>query len=117
MSDAKGEKVALVKMPSFARLLMGGIAAYWLSTIMNPAFVAIAVLVILLIPILTVDNIFSNQFSSAYRQPVQVVPKVMSRSEYLESKAALENKEVETPERENFLNEGKKKPTKAKSKR
>ena len=96
MSDAKGQKVLLVKMPSFTRLLMGGIAAYWLSTIMNPAFVAIAVLVVLLIPILTVDNIFSNQFSKAYRQPAQVTLKVMTRSEYLERKNTAETKAVES---------------------
>ncbi len=116
MSDAKGQKVALVKMPSFTRLLIGGLAAYWLSTIMNPAFVAIAVLVVLLIPILTVDSIFSNQFSKAYRQPAQVTPKVMTRSEYLETKAAPETKEIEA-ESENFLKNGKKNPAKAKSKK
>jgi len=63
------KKVALVKMPSFSTMLFGAIAAYWLSTIMNPAFVAIGVLVILLIPIVTVDNIFARQFSKAYQRP------------------------------------------------
>lgn len=88
MADEKVKKVKLVKMPSFTRLLIGGLMAYWLSTIMNPAFVAIAVLVILLIPVLTVDNIFSRQFTKAYYPPVQIQPKTMSKSEYIESKTA-----------------------------
>ena len=63
------KKVTLVKMPSFSTMLFGAIAAYWLSTIMNPAFVAIGVLVILLIPIVSVDNIFARQFAKAYQRP------------------------------------------------
>ncbi len=92
MADDKVKKVKLVKMPSFTRLLIGGLMAYWLSTIMNPAFVAIAVLVILLIPVLTVDNIFSRQFTRAYNPPIQVQPKTMSKSEYIEGKMAQEPK-------------------------
>lgn len=72
MSD---EKIIKVRMPSFTRLFIGGLAAYWLSTIMNPAFVAIGFLVILMIPVLTVDNMFSRQFSSAYKPPEPVKPK------------------------------------------
>lgn len=67
--DKHHKKVTHVKMPSFTTMLFGAIAAYWLSTIMNPAFVAIGVLVILLIPIVTVDNIFARQFSRAYQRP------------------------------------------------
>lgn len=96
MADDKVKQVKLVKMPSFTRLLIGGLMAYWLSTIMNPAFVAIAVLVILLIPVLTVDNIFSRQFTRAYNPPIQVQPKTMSKSEYIEGKLAQETK-VATP--------------------
>jgi hypothetical protein len=92
MSEAKAKKVVFLKMPSFTRLLIGGLAAYWLSTIMNPAFVAIAVLVILIIPILTVDNIMARQFHRAYNPPVEVVPKVMTKSEYLASKGLLPEK-------------------------
>lgn len=82
----------LVKMPSMTRLLIGGGLAFWLSTIMNPAFVAIAVLVVLLIPVLSVDNMFSSQFAKAYRQPKPPEPKKMTKSEYLESKVAAEEK-------------------------
>lgn len=92
MAEKKVNKVKLVKMPSVSRLLMGGLMAYWLSTIMNPAFVAIAVLFILLIPVLSVDNIFSRQFIRAYYPPPKIEPKVMSKSEYLELKTAEEAK-------------------------
>ena len=96
MSNPKEQKFTLVKMPSMTRLLIGGGLAFWLSTIMNPAFVAIAVLVVLLIPVLSVDNMFSSQFAKAYRQPKPPEPKKMSKSEYLESKIAAEEKK-ETP--------------------
>jgi hypothetical protein len=92
MSNPKEQKFISVKMPSMTRLLIGGAMAFWLSTIMNPAFVAIAVLVVLLIPILSVDNMFSSQFAKAYRQPKQPEPKKISKSEYLESKFAAEEK-------------------------
>lgn len=117
MSDSKGHKLALVKMPSFTRLLIGGMMAYWLSTIMNPAFVAIAVLVILLIPILTVDNMFSNQFSRAYRQPEQVQPKTMSKSEYIESKTAATAKPAQEPVEETSSAKSQKHIKKSKSKK
>lgn len=87
MADAPAstppKKIVLLKMPSFTRLLIGGLAAFWLSTIMNPAFVAIAALIIFFIPVLTVDNIFSRQFERAYKQPEEIKPKVMTKSEYL----------------------------------
>jgi hypothetical protein len=92
MADEKVKKVKLVKMPSFTRLFIGGLMAYWLSTIMNPAFVSIAVLMILLIPVLSVDNIFSRQFTRAYYPPPKIEPKVMSKSEYIELKTAEEIK-------------------------
>ncbi len=88
------EKITLVKMPGFTRFLIGGLAAFWLSTIMNPAFVAIAVLVILIIPVLTVDNIFARQFEKAYKKPEEVVHRTMSKSEYLASRKAVQ---PETP--------------------
>lgn len=111
MSDEK-KKVTLLKMPSFTRLLIGGLVAYWLSTIMNPAFVAIAVLVVLLIPVLTVDNIFSRQFNDAYRQPAPITPKVMKKSEYL---AAIETPAEKQPETESKI-ENKLKAAKGKDK-
>ncbi|MDD5215840.1 MAG: hypothetical protein PHQ03_09935 [Methylococcales bacterium] len=100
MADEKAKKVTYLKMPSFTRFLIGGLIAWWLSSIMNPAFVAIAVLMILIIPILTVDNIFSKQFERAYQQPEEVQPKKMSKSEYqaaLEAEAA-KKQELEAAE-------------------
>lgn len=43
--------VNLVKVPGPIRLLCGGTLAYWLSHIINPAFVAIAVMIVLFIPV------------------------------------------------------------------
>jgi ABC-type lipoprotein release transport system permease subunit len=97
MSNPKEQKFMLVKMPSMTRLLIGGGLAFWLSTIMNPAFVAIAVLVVLLIPVLSVDNMFSSQFEKAYRQPKPPEPKKISKTEYLESKIAAEEKKEAEP--------------------
>lgn len=87
MADVKAKKITYLKMPSFTRFLIGGLIALWLSSIMNPAFVAIAVLVVLIIPILSVDNIFSKQFQRAYNPPEEIKPKVISKSEY---KASIE---------------------------
>ncbi len=97
MSEVQVKKV-LLKMPSFTRFLIGGLAAYWLSTIMNPAFGIIALLVILIIPILTVDNIMAKQFHRAYNPPPQVVPKVISKREYLASISEPEKVEEPVPE-------------------
>lgn len=97
---AAPKKVVLLKMPSFTRMLIGGLAAFWLATIMNPAFAAIAVLVILFIPVLTVDNIFSKQFERAYKKPEEIQPKKMTKSEYLaalEAKNQAESKEKAPP--------------------
>lgn len=116
MSDTKQQFIQ-VRMPSFTRLLIGGLIAYWLSTIMNPAFVAIAVLVVLLIPILTVDNIFSAQFSKAYRQPPPVQPKVISKSEYLETKMPAVEKKTEPPVEETSKNSKAKAKSKTKGKK
>ncbi|MDD5228690.1 MAG: hypothetical protein PHD53_07800 [Methylococcales bacterium] len=112
MADEKVKKIVLVKMPSFTRLLIGGLMAYWLSTIMNPAFVAISVLVVLLIPVLTVDNIFSRQFTKAYNPPVEVQPKVITKSEYIEMKTAKEAKDAPPVEvkKTNILKEMQKTP-------
>ncbi|MGZ4976634.1 MAG: hypothetical protein ACXV8O_05720 [Methylobacter sp.] len=51
----------IVKMPGPMRMVWGSLVAYWLSGIINPAFVAIAVMIILFIPILIVDPYFPSQ--------------------------------------------------------
>lgn len=114
---AAPKKVVLLKMPSFTRMLIGGLAAFWLATIMNPAFAAIAVLVILFIPVLTVDNIFSKQFERAYKKPEEIQPKKMTKSEYLaalEAKNQAESKEKEKPKPPAAEDSKKKKGKKAK---
>jgi|APLak6261658528_1056013.scaffolds.fasta_scaffold124939_2 hypothetical protein len=47
--------VVMVKIPSPMRLLLASLCAYWLAGIFNPAFVAIAVLILLLIPVVLVE--------------------------------------------------------------
>lgn len=108
MADEKIKKVTYLKMPSFTRFLIGGLIAWWLSSIMNPAFVAIAVLVILIIPVLTVDNIFSKQFERAYKQPEEIKPKAISKAEYLASLEAENAKKQEAAAAEEAKSKGKK---------
>jgi hypothetical protein len=43
------------------RLLCGGAIAYWLAHIINPSFVAIAVMIVLFIPLFIADNLFFEQ--------------------------------------------------------
>jgi len=50
----------IVKPPSPMCLLCGGALAYWLADIINPAFVAIAIMIVLIIPIFITDY-FSDQ--------------------------------------------------------
>jgi hypothetical protein len=90
-ADKHDKHVTLVKMPSFSTMLFGAIAAYWLSTIMNPAFVAIGVLVILLIPIVSVDNIFARQFAKAYQRPEAQEPEQ-------EKKPVVDDKKAKKPD-------------------
>jgi len=103
MADvAAPKKIVLLKMPSFTRMLIGGLAAFWLASVMNPAFAAIAVLIIFFIPVLTVDNMFSKQFERAYKQPEEIQPKKITKSEYLatleeKGKAAAAEKEKAPP--------------------
>jgi hypothetical protein len=52
--------VELIKAPSPMRLLCGGSLAYWLSGIINPAFVTIAVMIVLFIPVFIVVPFFPD---------------------------------------------------------
>jgi hypothetical protein len=60
----------LVKVPSPMRLLCGGALAYWLSHIINPAFVAIAVMIVLFIPIFVSDYYSAQLTESIISKPV-----------------------------------------------
>jgi len=52
--------VKVVKMPGPMRMVWGSVIAYWLAGIVNPAFIAIAVMIALFIPILIADPFFSE---------------------------------------------------------
>jgi len=45
-------------MPTPMRMVWGSLVAYWLAGIINPAFVAIAVMIALLIPVLISEYFF-----------------------------------------------------------
>jgi hypothetical protein len=53
--------VKTVKVPGPMRMVWGSLMAYWLSGIVHPAFVAIAVMIALFIPILIADPYFPTQ--------------------------------------------------------
>jgi hypothetical protein len=55
--------VNIVKAPGPMRLLCGGALAYWLSHIINSAFVGIAVMIVLFVPVFLHDY-FSEQIDS-----------------------------------------------------
>jgi uncharacterized ion transporter superfamily protein YfcC len=48
----------IVKMPKPMRMVWGSLVAYWLADIINHAFVAIAVMIALFIPILINEYFF-----------------------------------------------------------
>ena len=50
-----------VKVPKPMRMVWGSLIAYWLSGVVNPAFVAIAVMIALYIPILITDPYFPTK--------------------------------------------------------
>lgn len=51
----------IVKVPRPMRMVWGSLVAYWLSGIINPAFVAIAVMIALFIPVLVIDPYFPSR--------------------------------------------------------
>jgi hypothetical protein len=50
----------IAKMPKPMRMVWGSTVAHWLSGIINPAFISIAVMIALFIPILIVDPFFPS---------------------------------------------------------
>ncbi|MGZ4979121.1 MAG: hypothetical protein ACXV8O_18415 [Methylobacter sp.] len=48
----------IVKMPTPMRMVWGSLVAYWLADIINPGFVAIAVMIALFVPILINEYLF-----------------------------------------------------------
>ncbi|WP_432741787.1 hypothetical protein ABXJ76_15705 [Methylobacter sp. G7] len=51
----------IVKMPRPMRMVWGSLVAYWLAGMINPAFVAIAVMIALFIPVFIVDPLFPSR--------------------------------------------------------
>lgn len=51
----------IIKMPGPMRMVWGSAIAYWLAGIINPAFIAIAVMIALFIPVLIADPYFPSQ--------------------------------------------------------
>jgi hypothetical protein len=84
----------VVKVPSPTRLLCGGALAYWLSHIINPAFVAIAVMIVLFIPIFVTDY-FSDQLVEAH------IPEPLPQPHYSEHQL------VQAPDEHKLLLPGK----------
>ncbi|MDO9269797.1 MAG: hypothetical protein Q7T96_11900 [Methylobacter sp.] len=75
----------IVKMPTPMRMVWGSVMAYWLAGVIHPAFVAIAVMIALFVPILINEYSFSappNHQPDINRQPHQsgyVAQKPVSR--------------------------------------
>ncbi|TAL51907.1 MAG: hypothetical protein EPN89_02625 [Methylovulum sp.] len=57
----KKEPEKKFKGPGPIRILCGSAAAYWLSGIINPAFVAVAVMILLFFPVFFVDFLFPEE--------------------------------------------------------
>jgi hypothetical protein len=64
--DHKEYILKIIKMPRPMRMVWGSLVAYWLSGIINPAFVAIAVMIALFIPILISEYLYP---APSYPQP------------------------------------------------
>ena len=54
-------KTVDIKAPGPMRILCGSAAAYWLSGIISPGFVAIAVMILLFFPVFFIDFLFPEQ--------------------------------------------------------
>jgi hypothetical protein len=61
--------VKYIKVPSPARLLCGAALAYWLSGIISPAFIAIAVMIVFFIPIFYNDYLSPDIPDANAKQP------------------------------------------------
>lgn len=69
-------KIVKVKVPGPMRMVWGTLVAYWLSGVINPAFVAIAVMVAMYIPILIIDPYFPSEAEevSSSEKNIPVIP-------------------------------------------
>jgi uncharacterized ion transporter superfamily protein YfcC len=51
----------IVKVPRPMRMVWGSVVAYWLAGVINPAFIAVAVLITLFIPVFIIDPYFPGR--------------------------------------------------------
>jgi hypothetical protein len=65
-----------VKVPSPLRFLCGSALAYWLSHIINPAFVGIAVMFVLFIPIILTEYYSDKIDQEIISQPANQVNRI-----------------------------------------
>ena len=76
MWGKKTKKLVVTKVefkePSSFRLLLGAALAYWLSEIINPAFIAIAVMVLLFFPVFFVEFLYPEPESVPLVEPEPV---------------------------------------------
>jgi hypothetical protein len=83
------------------RLLCGSVIAYWLAGIINPAFIAIAVVIVLFIPILitdysSLDQADMNQQSNHPDKPNKPVKK---SANIIPSTRRLMDEEINPPKK------------------
>jgi hypothetical protein len=52
----------IIKLPGPMRIVWGSLGCYWLADIVNAGFFGIGVMLLLMIPVLVIENYFSGQF-------------------------------------------------------
>ena len=52
----------IIKLPGPMRIVWGSLGCYWLAGIVNAGFLGIGVMLLLMIPVLVIENYFSGQF-------------------------------------------------------
>ncbi len=77
-----------VKYPSFTRLILASLIAYWLSGVMQPAFVGIAWLILVWIPILRFESFISKETLEP--------PELKTESEFTEIETIDEHQNIES---------------------
>ena len=77
MWGKKKKKIIVTKVefkePSSFRLLLGCALAYWLSDIINPAFIAIAVMILLFFPVFFVEFLYPEPEPIPIAKPESVI--------------------------------------------
>lgn len=91
-----------IKPPSTLRILLGSATAYWLSDIINPGFVAIAVLIVLFCPVFYFDKLTEepdelDDFKiPTDEQVLAIIEAKEAEAAALEAQALAESEELES---------------------